>query len=90
MTSIARTWLDLASRLTFNQLVEVGDQIISEHRRNFGQHRKPKVPLAKLRAYLADKSAIAGLPKARAALELMRIWRRLSYRDPRSAHPPAV
>ncbi|GAA1345237.1 hypothetical protein [Arthrobacter roseus] len=73
VTSIARTWLDLSSQLSLDELVVAGDQIVSEHQRNFGRRRTPKVSMEDLNAYIASKSATSGLSKARKALALMRL-----------------
>lgn len=73
VTSIARTWLDLSSQLSLEELVVAGDQIISEHQRNFGRRLTPKVSMEELTAYIASKSATSGLARVRKALALMRV-----------------
>ena len=44
VTSVARTWLDLAGTLSLDELVVMADQIVSEHHRSFGPPRRPMVP----------------------------------------------
>ncbi len=73
VTSMERTWLDLATQLSLDELVVAGDQLVSEHQRNFGRRRLPKVPLQELSAYIGGKSATAGLARARRALKLLRV-----------------
>lgn len=73
VTAPARTWLDLASILRPDDLVAAGDWLISELRRHFGQPRIPLVPLPVLQAYIGQAPRVAGIRKARAALELLRV-----------------
>ncbi|EMY33036.1 hypothetical protein D477_017052 [Arthrobacter crystallopoietes BAB-32] len=73
VTSLARTWLDLASIFAVEDLVVIGDFLVSEHRRNFGPPRKAKVPLAELRRYVESKSSLPGLARLRKALALVRV-----------------
>ncbi len=73
VTPIARTWLDLSSQLSLTELVVAGDQIVSEHQRNFGRRRTPKVSIQELKTYIASKSAASGLSRARKALSLIRV-----------------
>ncbi|WP_205787306.1 hypothetical protein [Specibacter cremeus] len=73
VTSVARTWLDLASVLGLDDLVAMGDQIVNEHHRNFGPRKVALVPLAKLQEYVASKRCVRGIAKARAALALVRV-----------------
>lgn len=73
VTSMARTWLDLASIFDVDDLVVVADYLVSEHNRNFGPARKAKVPLDELRAYITSKSRVPGLGTCRKALVLVRV-----------------
>ncbi|MCQ1947886.1 hypothetical protein [Arthrobacter sp. zg-Y1116] len=73
VTSIARTWLDLAGMLSPEELVVMGDQIVSEHHRNFGTPRVALVPLADLREFIEGKARNAHVRKCRSALERLRV-----------------
>ena len=73
VTGIARTWLDLAAMLSLEELIVTGDQIVSEHRRNFGPPRQALVPLGELREFIAGKKQAAHIRKCRSALEHMRV-----------------
>ncbi|MBO1269975.1 hypothetical protein J1902_18785 [Arthrobacter sp. PO-11] len=72
LTSIARTWVDLATMLPMDDLIVSGDAIISEHSRSFAP-RKAMVPLAELREFVAKANGIHGVRKARLALESLRV-----------------
>ncbi|MEQ7734809.1 hypothetical protein, partial [Escherichia coli] len=73
LTSVARTWVDLGSVLPMDDLIVAGDAIISEHARNFGETKRPMVPLAGLRQFVAGANGIHGVRKAREALEQLRV-----------------
>ncbi|MCQ1951114.1 hypothetical protein NNX28_14415 [Arthrobacter sp. zg-Y859] len=73
VTSIARTWLDLAGMLSPEELVVMGDQIVSEHQRNFGTPRVALVQLADLREFINDKANNSHIRKCRTALDLLRV-----------------
>jgi hypothetical protein len=73
VTSMARTWLDLASILGVEDLVVIADYLVSEHTRNFGPSRQAKVPLVELHGYIESKTHVPGLAKAREALALTRV-----------------
>ncbi|WP_125612853.1 hypothetical protein [Specibacter cremeus] len=73
VTSLARTWLDLATLLSLDDLVVAADYLISEHHRHFGLPRPAKVPADDLIAFVAAKHRLRGLRLARAALDLMRV-----------------
>lgn len=72
VTAPHRTWLDLASILTLDELVVTGDQLISEPKRPFGPRRNATIRQTDLEAYVKGKPRVAGLVRARKALELMR------------------
>ncbi|UWX98015.1 hypothetical protein N2K95_04910 [Arthrobacter zhaoxinii] len=72
-TTIARTWLDLAAMLTLEELIVLGDQIVSEHQRSFGPRRLALVPLAELQRFIEGKSGIAHLSRSRKALGYLRV-----------------
>ncbi|WP_125613302.1 hypothetical protein [Specibacter cremeus] len=44
VTSLARTWLDLAAMLSLNDPVAAADHLVSEHRRSFAWPRIARVP----------------------------------------------
>lgn len=73
VTTPARTFLDLATILTLDQLVAVADFLICEHDRPFEAPKVAIVPAATLRSYVEGKHHLRGLAKARAAVELMRV-----------------
>ncbi|MDQ0730848.1 very-short-patch-repair endonuclease [Arthrobacter sp. B1I2] len=73
LTSIPRTWVDLGSVLPVDDLIVAGDAIISEHARNFGEPRRPMVPLAELRGFVDGANGIHGVRKAREALDRVRV-----------------
>ncbi|WP_237686994.1 endonuclease domain-containing protein [Arthrobacter sunyaminii] len=73
VTGIARTWLDVAGLLSLEELIVMGDQIVSEHHRNFGPPRLPLVPLQELRAFIEGKHRVAHVRKCRSALERLRV-----------------
>ena len=73
VTSIARTWLDLAGHLSLEQLVVAADWIISEHQRGFGPPRVAKVSVGELTEYVLSRQGARSLRSAAAALDLMRV-----------------
>lgn len=73
VTTPERSFLDLATVLTLDQLVAVADFLICEHQRHFEPPQRAIVPAATLRGYVDGKHHLRGLTKARAALELMRV-----------------
>ncbi|WP_461170418.1 hypothetical protein [Arthrobacter sp. Z1-15] len=73
VTGIARTWLDLAGMLSQEELIVMGDQIVSAHRRSFGPPRMALVPLEELKRYLAGKDRVAHIRKCRSALDRVRV-----------------
>ena len=73
LTSVSRTWVDLGSVLPVDDLIVAGDAIISEHARNFGEPKRPMVPLAELRQFVEGANGIHGVRKAREALEQLRV-----------------
>ncbi|MDF9277190.1 hypothetical protein P4U43_05210 [Arthrobacter sp. EH-1B-1] len=73
VTSLARTWLDLATVLPLEDLVVAGDQIISEHTRSFGPPRIPMVPKRDLERFIATHGRSWGIQKARSAFDRLRV-----------------
>ncbi|MCC9205471.1 endonuclease domain-containing protein [Arthrobacter sp. zg-Y769] len=73
VTTVARTWLDLAGMLSVEELVIMGDQIVSEHQRTFGTPRRPLVPLEELRDLVKHRSGVPKVRRSREALEYVRV-----------------
>ncbi len=73
VTSPARTWLDLATLLDPLDLIIAGDYLVSCHRRSFGPWTTPKVSLEELRAYVASRARVRGLPLARRSVDRLRV-----------------
>ncbi|WP_247647095.1 hypothetical protein [Arthrobacter sp. E3] len=73
LTSPARTFLDLATILSLDDLVAVADHLICEHDRHFGPSKCAIIPEEQLRAYIGGFRHMPGLVKAKRALELMRV-----------------
>lgn len=73
VTSLERTFLDLATVLGVDELVTVGDQLICAHEWDYRPPQLPRVSLPALRSYVFAHSGARGMKKLRAALELVRI-----------------
>ena len=73
VTSIARTWIDLASRMGLDDLIAAADWIISEHDRGFGPPRVAKLPADELAGYVSSRHGFRSVRNAAAALNLMRV-----------------
>ncbi|MGO4383132.1 DUF559 domain-containing protein [Specibacter sp. RAF43] len=73
VTSLPRTFLDLAPLLGLDALVAIGDQIVCEHDRHFGQRKLARVPLEALNTYIAAHRGGRGLKKLRQAMDLVRV-----------------
>lgn len=73
LTSVQRTLIDIAPLLSLDELVVIGDQIVCEHDRNFGPPKVAMVKLAVLNAYIAQHAGSRGMPRLRAAMELVRV-----------------
>lgn len=73
VTSPARTWLDLAEYLSFEELVAVGDAIVCRHQRSFGPMRPALATLAELAAIIDGHSGARNIRKARQALAVIRV-----------------
>lgn len=73
LTTPARTWLDLAGVLPFEDLVAAADHFICSQTRSFGRNRTPLCSLEDLHAQLEANSGRRGIRKARAALGLARV-----------------
>ncbi|MDO5753748.1 endonuclease domain-containing protein [Arthrobacter sp.] len=73
VTSLQRTLLDIAAKLSIDELVAVGDQIVCAHHRSFGRQTWPKVQLDVLKLYVARHSGARGMSRLKAAMELVRV-----------------
>ena len=73
LTSPARTWLDLASVLSADDLVIAGDSMVCEHGPEFPFPREPLCSIEDLRSMVARHPGSRGVRKARAAVELVRV-----------------
>lgn len=72
LTTPARTWLDLANVLPFEDLVAAADHFICSQTRSFGHNSTALCSLADLAAQIEANAGQRGIRKARAALELAR------------------
>ncbi|WP_247647094.1 DUF559 domain-containing protein [Arthrobacter sp. E3] len=73
VTSLQRTLLDIAAKLSIDELVAVGDQIVCAHHRSFGRQTWPKVQLDVLKLYITRHSGARGMSRLKAAMELVRV-----------------
>lgn len=73
VTSVQRTFLDLAPLLALDELVVIGDQIVCEHKRSYGPSRAAMVELAVLNAYIEAHSGARSLRRIRRAMDLVRV-----------------
>lgn len=73
LTSPARTWLDLASMLSVDELVAAGDSVVVEHGNDFPVPRQPLASLSDLHSMVARHPGMRGVKKARLALDGIRV-----------------
>ncbi|MEN3345175.1 MAG: hypothetical protein V7635_1751, partial [Arthrobacter sp.] len=73
VTSPARTWLDLASVLSPDELVAAGDSIVVEHGPEFPAPRVALASLAALQRMVSAHPGMRGVRTARAALADIRV-----------------
>jgi len=73
ITSPARTWLDLAIRLSVDELVVVGDHLVCEHGSEAPVPRRAICTVADLEQTISVHSGMRGVKKARAALDRVRV-----------------
>ncbi len=73
LTSPARTWLDLASVLAFDELVAAGDSVVVEHGEDFPLPRQPLAAVPDLQRIISQHPGMRGVKKARLALDLVRV-----------------
>lgn len=72
ITAPARTWLDLASILSVDELVVAGDSIVNEHSPDFPFPKEPLATIEDLRRIIQEHPGMRGVRRARTALELIR------------------
>jgi hypothetical protein len=73
LTSPARTWLDVASMASVDELVIAGDSMVCSHGPEFPVPREPLCTVAELRDMVAKHAGARGIRSARTALELIRV-----------------
>ena len=73
VTSPARTWLDLASVLSIDELVIAGDSMVCEHGPEFPHPRNALCSIEELRSIVERHRGSRGVRKARTAVELIRV-----------------
>lgn len=73
LTSPARTWLDLASVLSAEDLVIAGDSLVCEHGPEFPVPRQARCSIDELRVMVERHPGSRGVRKARSAVELIRV-----------------
>ncbi len=73
LTSPARTWLDLASLLSIDELVAAGDSVVVEHGEDFPMPRQPLATIGDLKRIVGQHPGMRGVRKARLALDLIRV-----------------
>ena len=73
LTSPARTWLDLASLLSIDELVAAGDSVVVEHGEDFPVPRQALATLGDLKRIVGLHPGMRGVRKARLALDLIRV-----------------
>jgi hypothetical protein len=73
LTSPARTWLDLATVLSADELVIAGDSMVCEHGPEFPVPRDALCSIDELRSMVERHPGSRGVRKARAAVELIRV-----------------
>ena len=73
LTSPARTWLDLASVLSIDDLVVAGDSMVCEHGPEFPVPREALCSIEDLRCMIERHGGSRGVRKARSAVELIRV-----------------
>lgn len=73
LTSPARTWLDLASLLSIDELVAAGDSVVVEHGDDFPVPRRPLATISELQKIVGQHPGMRGVKKARLALDLIRV-----------------
>lgn len=73
LTSAARTWLDLATQLSVEELVAAGDYLVCSHDENFPMPQRELCSLEELEWTIQQHPGLRGLRIARQALALVRV-----------------
>jgi hypothetical protein len=73
LTSLERTWLDLAQLMSIDDIVAAGDSIVVEHGEDHPRPRKALATVDDLKAMVATHPGMRGVRKARLALDLVRV-----------------
>ncbi|MDR7161190.1 hypothetical protein [Arthrobacter sp. BE255] len=73
VTSPARTWLDLASLLTVDELIAAGDSVVVAHGPDFPRPKNPLATIDDLRRMIAAHPGMRGMKTARLAIDEIRI-----------------
>ncbi|MBP3035080.1 hypothetical protein J2M53_02275 [Arthrobacter sp. zg-ZUI100] len=73
LTSVARTWIDLAGRFDVDSMVAAADWIVSQHHRDYGEPRLARLPLGNLQSYVGSLRGTRFLRRMEEALELTRV-----------------
>ncbi|VXC27314.1 conserved hypothetical protein [Arthrobacter sp. 9V] len=73
LTSPARTWLDLASQLSVEELVAAGDHLVCSHGDDFPVPKDALCSIGELQDVVRRHPGMRGVRTARAALELIRV-----------------
>jgi hypothetical protein len=73
VTSPARTWLDLASLLSVDELIAAGDSIVVAHGPDFPRPREPLASIGDLRRIIAAHPGMRGMKTARLAIDEIRV-----------------
>jgi hypothetical protein len=73
VTSPARTWLDLASLMTVDDLIAVGDSLVCAHGPDFPRPKEALCTVAELRRMVGQHPGIRGMKTARLALPEIRV-----------------
>jgi len=72
-SSPARVWLELASTLSVEELIEFGDHLVRHPRKRFEGRDTPHATIAEMRRFLGWHPRITGAAKAAAALSRIRV-----------------
>ena len=73
VTSPARTWLDLASLMTVDELIAAGDSLVCAHGSDFPRPKEAVCTVAELRRMVAAHPGMRGMKTARLALTEIRV-----------------
>ncbi|WP_457966331.1 hypothetical protein M1E17_06745 [Arthrobacter sp. D1-29] len=73
VTSPARTWLDLASLLSVDELIAAGDSLVNAHGPDFPRPKAPLAAIEDLQRMIAAHPGMRGMKTARLALPEIRV-----------------